>query len=322
MQTLTIALIFLIVTTAGFLFLIWLDGRHSQARMLRERIEAIEQAESRQPSEELAVLRDELLSGIPAFNRFLSRSRHLAHLQPWLNQADVDVRAGKFLLICTASGVLLGFLALMVFHSPILIPPFLILGLFVPCMFVAVKRARRFKRFEQLFPEAIDLLGRAVRAGHAFTTALELIGTECAEPVSGEFRKVFEQQKFGLPLRDALLNLAERVPSVDVSFFVTAVMLQRETGGNLADILDSLSFVIRERFKILRQVKVYTAQGRLTMGLLMALPPGCVVLMMFINRDFIMPLFTDPMGHMLLAAGVLSQIIGYLVIRKVIAIKV
>jgi tight adherence protein B len=322
MQSLTVALIFLIVAAAGFLFLIWLDGRHSQARMLRERIEAIEQAEARQPSEELAVLRDELLSGIPAFNQFLSRSRHLSRLQPWLNRADVKIRAGKFLLICTASSALLGLLALAVFHSPMLIPLFLILGIFVPCMFVSVKRARRFKRFEQLFPEAIDLLGRAVRAGHAFTTALELIGTECAEPVSGEFRKVYEEQKFGLPLRDALLNLSERVPIVDVSFFVTAVMLQRETGGNLADILDKLSYVIRERFKILRQVRTYTAQGRLTMGLLMALPPGCVVMLIFINKDFIMPLFTDPMGHMLLAAGVITQTIGFLIIRKIIAIKV
>jgi len=115
--------------------------------------------------------------------------------------------------------------------------------------------------FEEKFPEAIDTLARAVRAGHAFTTALEMIANEVAEPVAREFRQLFEEQKFGLPVRDALMNLTERVPLVDVKFFVTAVMLQRETGGNLAEILDNLSYVIRERFKILRQVRVHTAQG-------------------------------------------------------------
>src|SRR5205085_9716643 len=135
---------------------------------------------------------------------------------------------------------------------------------------------------------------RGVRAGHAFTTALELIASEVAEPVSGEFRKLFEEQKFGLPVRDALVNLTERIPLVDVKFFITAVMLQRETGGNLAEILDNLSYVIRERFKIQRQVRVYTAQGRLTMLLLMGLPPLIVVTMWTMNRGCILPLSADP----------------------------
>ena len=130
-----------------------------------------------------------------------------------------------------------------------------------------IRRTKRFEKFEELFPEAIDTLARAVRAGHAFTTALEMITDEVADPVAGEFRQLYEEQKFGMPVRDALLNLTERVPLVDVKFFVTAVMLQRETGGNLAENLDNLSYVIRERFKIQRQVRVYTAQGRLDHGL-------------------------------------------------------
>ena len=125
-----------------------------------------------------------------------------------------------------------------------------------------------------------------------------------------------------MPLRDALLNLAERIPIVDVKFFATAVMLQRETGGNLAEILDGLSYVIRERFKILRQVRVYTAQGRLTMILLMALPPIIVVVMMVMNPGFMSPLFTDPIGHALIAGGIVLQTIGYLLIRKIIRIQV
>ena len=148
------------------------------------------------------------------------------------------------------------------------------------------------------------------------------MATEMSEPIGGEFRRVYEEQKFGLPMRDALLNLAVRVPIIDVKFFVTSVMLQRETGGNLTEILDKLAYVIRERFRLLRQVRVYTAQGRLTLMILMSLPPGLVLLWMVINPVFIKPLLTDPMGHFLIAVGVTMQLIGYFVIRRIIDIKV
>jgi tight adherence protein B len=213
-------------------------------------------------------------------------------------------------------------LVLVLSDSPLFAGVAALMGLFLPYAYVSYMRARRFAKFEELFPDAIDTLARAVRAGHAFPTALELLATEMGEPVGGEFRKLFEEQKFGLPLRDALLNLAERIPIVDVKFFATAVMLQRETGGNLAEILDGLSYVIRERFKILRQVRVYTAQGRLTMILLMALPPIIVVVMMVMNPGFMSPLFTDPIGHALIAGGIVLQTIGYLLIRKIIRIQV
>jgi len=198
----------------------------------------------------------------------------------------------------------------------------IVLGGVLPYSFASHRRTKRFQKFEELFPEAIDTLARAVRAGHAFTTALELIANELSEPVASEFRKLFEEQKFGLPVRDALMNLADRMPLVDVKFFVTAVMLQRETGGNLAEILDNLSYVIRERFKIMRQVRVYTAQGRLTMMLLMGLPPVIVVTMLITSPAFIKPLFADPIGHVLVVAGVVLQTLGYFVIRKIIQIHV
>jgi tight adherence protein B len=252
----------------------------------------------------------------------LQRSPSISRLQHFLNQADVKIRAGKFLMFTAGSGALLALAVLFLTDTPLYAGIALVMGLFIPYFYVSFQRTRRFQKFEELFPEAIDTLARAVRAGHAFTTALELIANEMAEPVSTEFRKLFEEQKFGLPLRDALLNFAERMPIVDVKFFVTAVMLQRETGGNLAEILDNLSYVIRERFKILRQVRVYTAQGRLTMMLLMALPPIVVVVMMVMNPDFIKPLFYDKMGHAMIVAGVTLQTIGYLVIRKIIRIQV
>ena len=139
------------------------------------------------------------------------------------------------------------------------------------------KRRKRLRKFEEHFPEALDLLGRAVRAGHAFTTGLEMIGKEASEPIAGEFRKTFDEQNFGIPMRDALLNLTERVPLIDVRFFVTALLVQRETGGNLAEILDGLARVIRDRFRLYREVRVKTAQGKLTAGILIALPPVMVM---------------------------------------------
>ena len=320
---LIVAIIAFVIVFAGvFTAASLLDERRSRARLLRERLATVHQAAERQPTEELALLRDELLSEIPALDRLLQRSPRVTRLRRLLQQADMKVRAGNFLLLCIFSACLFGMLLMLISHVTLFVWVGAAGGLMVPFVYASYKRQKRFHKFEELFPEAIDTLARAVRAGHAFTTALELIASEMAEPVSGEFRKLFEEQKFGLPVRDALLNLAERVPIVDVKFFVTAVMLQRETGGNLAEILDNLSYVIRERFKIQRQVRVYTAQGRLTMLLLMALPPIIVLIMEVMNPDFIKPLFSDPIGHLLIVVGVILQTIGFFMIRKIIQIQV
>jgi tight adherence protein B len=231
-------------------------------------------------------------------------------------------RAGNFLLLCLLCGALAGLAALLWSKNPAIAWAGLIIGAFLPYSVVSYRRQKRFEKFEELFPEAIDTLARAVRAGHAFTTALEMISSEVADPLASEFRKLFEEQKFGMPVRDALMNLTERVPLVDVKFFVTAVMLQRETGGNLAEILDNLSYVIRERFKIQRQVRVHTAQGRLTMAMLMAMPPVVVAILLVFSPDFVRPLFSDPIGHALLVVSIALQTIGYFVIRKIIKIQV
>jgi tight adherence protein B len=234
----------------------------------------------------------------------------------------MKLRAGNFIGICALTAVFTGFAAMIWSGKAPIVWVAMLLGFLLPYSYASYRRTKRFEKFEELFPEAIDTLARAVRAGHAFTTAIEMIASEVAEPVSGEFRKLYEEQKFGMPVRDALINLTERMPLVDVKFFVTAVMLQRETGGNLAEILDNLSYVIRERFKIQRQVRVYTAQGRLTMALLMGMPPIIVVVMLLIEPAFIHPLFADPIGHTLVVAGITLQTIGYFVIRKIIKIQV
>jgi len=320
MPLLVAVLIFVAVALGVFAAISLWDLRKAQARILRERLASAEKPE-RAPLQ-LALLRDEMLSRIPAFDTLLRRSPRVSQLQKMLAQGHVDIRAGNFLMLCALSALAFAALAFWAGGNIIFGWAGALLGFFIPYAYASHMRAKRFQKFEEKFPEAIDTLARAVRAGHAFTTALEMIANEISEPVAGEFRQLYEEQKFGLPVRDALINLTDRIPLVDVKFFVTAVMLQRETGGNLAEILDNLSYVIRERFKILRQVRVHTAQGRLTMLLLMALPPTIVVLMLSLNPGFIRPLFTDPIGHALIVIGITLQTMGYFVIRRIIRIQV
>jgi tight adherence protein B len=320
MQFAIAVLVFIVVSLAVFAGLSLLDQRNVRARILRDRLSSVQKPAEK--GADFAFLRDEMMSRIPALDSILRRSERVSLLQKMLSQGEVDIRAGNFLVLCLVSALVFGLILFLAGGNVLFGWAGLLIGFFLPYAYAAHMRAKRFQRFEERFPEAIDTLARAVRAGHAFTTALELIANEVSEPVAGEFRQLYEEQKFGLPVRDALLNLTERVPLVDVKFFVTAVMLQRETGGNLAEILDGLSYVIRERFKILRQVRVHTAQGRLTMVLLMALPPVIVLTMQIMNPGFIRPLFTEPLGHAFIVAGITLQTIGYFFIRKIIRIQV
>jgi tight adherence protein B len=315
-------LVFVVVAVAAFALGSLVDQRNAQARLIKERLASERKAPELAAAEELALLRDEQLSEIPAIDALLRRSARVTDIQKMLAQAGMSIRAGNFLGLSALAGVAATFLAYAFSKRAEVAWVAMLIGFVLPYSYASYRRNKRFEKFEELFPEAIDTLARAVRAGHAFTTALEMITDEVAEPVSGEFRQLYEEQKFGMPVRDALLNLTERVPLVDIKFFVTAVMLQRETGGNLAEILDNLSYVIRERFKIQRQVRVYTAQGRLTMALLMGMPPIIIAVMMVLNPSFIRPLFSDPIGHTLLVAGITLQTIGYFVIRKIIRIQV
>ena len=322
MPALIAVLVFVTVALVVFVAGSLADQRNARARLIKDRLATVQKTPEREPDEELALLRDEQLSKIPAFDTLLRRSERVSAIQDALLQAGMKFRAGNFLLLCVFCGVVAGLATVLYTRNPAIAWAALIIGGFLPYSVVSYRRQKRFERFEELFPEAIDTLARAVRAGHAFTTAIEMIFNEIAEPLATEFRKLFEEQKFGMPVRDALMNLTERVPLVDVKFFVTAVMLQRETGGNLAEILDNLSYVIRERFKIQRQVRVHTAQGRLTMALLMAMPPTVVTILLVFSPDFVRPLFYDPIGHALLVLSIALQTVGYFVIRKIIKIQV
>jgi tight adherence protein B len=314
--------IFVLVASVVFALGWSFEQRREPARLLRKRLQDVRRPADEADAEELELLRDETLSQIPALDKLLRRSDRITQLQQYLWQAQIEVRAGRFLLIAALLFGITGVVVASVTHAWYF---GVLAGAFAgwsPFIFASYRRSKRFHQFEEDFPEAIDLLGRAVRAGHAFTTALELIATEQADPVGGEFRKLFEEQKFGLPMRDALANLVARVPIIDVKFFVTALMLQRETGGNLAELLDKLSYLIRERFKIHRQVRVYTAQGRLTMMILMGLPPLVVMVMWLTNPHFIRILFIDPLGKLMIMAGIVLQSMGFFIIRRIIRIEV
>jgi tight adherence protein B len=184
------------------------------------------------------------------------------------------------------------------------------------------RKGSRLKKFEEQFPEALDLLSRAVRAGHAFQTAMGMVADELPEAVGPEFKKTFDQQNYGLPLKEALNDMAERINLLDVKFFVTAVAIQRDTGGNLSEILDNLGHVVRERFKIRRQVRVHTAHGRFTGYVLLALPAALAIALSFINPDHMRMLFREPMGQMMLMSAIVLQTIGFFWIRQVIKIEV
>ena len=267
-------------------------------------------------------LRRKKASEVPLFDRALAQFKWVQGIQLFIQQAGLQITA-TMLLLMSFSLALLVCLAGLVMNMPALLLLVTAAGVgAIPFLVINFMRNRRFAKFEELFPDTIDMMARAVRAGHAMTTALELIATEMPEPIATEFRITHEQQSFGLPLHEALQNLLTRVPVSDLNVFVTALSIQRISGGNLAELLDNLSGVIRERFKIMRQVQVFTAQGRLTLYLLSCLPPGTALMLYFMSPDYILPLFKDPLGHQIIGVAVTMQILGIVVIRKIIRIKV
>jgi tight adherence protein B len=192
---------------------------------------------------------------------------------------------------------------------------------FIPFAVIRHKAWKRILLFEEQFPEALDLVSRALRAGHAFTTGLAMVAEESPQPVAGEFRVLYEQQNFGMPLPEALRSFAERIPLLDARFFVTAVLTQRDAGGNLAEILDNLASVIRERFKVKRQVRVVTAHARITGWVLSGLPPALAVAFLLTTPSHIMMLVNDPLGVKMIIAAIAMQTAGTLVIRRLVDIE-
>jgi tight adherence protein B len=271
--------------------------------------------------EEPASFIRELKSGpLPALDRAMGGAGSpLARL---IEQSGVATTPSTIVLASLGLGVALAVVTLIFVRQPFVWAIAGPVGLALPFGWLRHRRTTRLKRFEEQFPEALDLLSRAIRAGHAFQTAMGMCADELPAPVGVEFKKSFDQQNFGLPLKDTLNELAERVPILDVKFFATAVLIQRETGGNLAEVLDNLAHVVRERFKILRQVRVHTAHGRFTGYVLLALPASLAAALAFLNPEHMDLLFKEKMGQMMIMGAIVMQTIGYFWIRQVIKIEV
>jgi tight adherence protein B len=260
--------------------------------------------------------------GLPIIDRLFAKLEAGPRLSRLIEQSGVKTTPST-VLVLSLGAALVGGLLVLIFTRQVVLAPLgaLITGV-LPIGFLLQRRGARLRKFEEYFPEALDLMARALRAGHAFQTAMGMAGDELKEPVGPEFKKTFDQQNFGLPLKDALHQLTERVPILDVRFFVTAVLIQRETGGNLSEILENLAHVVRERFKIRRQVRVHTAHGRFTAGVLLSLPPAMGVMLSMINPDHMDLLFKERIGQTMIMVAIVMQTIGFFWIRKVIKIEV
>jgi tight adherence protein B len=300
-----------------------LPGMLAQRR-LEARLQEVSQPAAEEPEEGpgklLVKARHEGM--VPALDRLIADSARASAVAAWLEQSGTRATVSGVLLIALGSAMVTGLLAALVTRAPLALPLGAALGFAAPFLFLKVKRSRRLRTFEEQFPEALDMIARALKAGHAFATGLKMASDELPDPVGPEFRKTFEEQNFGLPLKDSLDNLAKRIPLLDVRFFTTAVLIQRDTGGNLSEILENLGHVVRERFKILRQVRVYTAHGRFTGYVLLALPAFLGIALSFINPDHMNMLFRERMGQMMLIGALVMQTIGFLWIKHVIKIEV
>jgi tight adherence protein B len=259
---------------------------------------------------------------LPMIDRAAAATAAGNRLEALIEQSGVRTTPSAIIVISLVLAALAAFCAAALVRQPFAPMVAAIAGLIAPIAWLVHRRSSRLKKFEEQFPEALDLMSRAIRAGHAFQTALGMVAEELPAPVGIEFKKTFDRQNFGLPVGDAMNEMAERVAILDVRFFVTAVAIQRETGGNLAEILDNLAHVVRERFKIRRQVRVHTAHGRFTGYVLLALPAALAVALSFIAPDQMALLFRERMGQMMLVGAMVLQTIGFIWIRQVIKIEV
>jgi tight adherence protein B len=323
MALVLLAFLFGVVAVMGLYYVaVTLPGRMQQRRLDARLMEVTRPIEDVKAQNAATLVKDLKAGPLPGLDRLVASTTRGSALARWIDQSGVRISVSSILFIALLSAALVSMAMAVVTRAPWGFPVGAAIGFAAPFLVLKIKRRRRLNTFEEQFPEALDLISRALKAGHAFATGLKMVADETGEPVGPEFRKTFDEQNFGLPLKDALDNLTQRIPLLDVRFFATAVMIQRETGGNLSEILENLAHVVRERFKILRQVRVYTAHGRLTGYVLLALPAFLGVALMFINPDHMNLLFREKLGQQMLTAAIVMQIVGYLWIKRVIKIEV
>lgn len=318
----TIVSIFFIVLIAAFAVLALLTEPSKTDKLIHSRLVSLDRgSDSQSGNDEPSIVKEVTFSTVPAFDKFLRHNRLAVGLHLLIEQCDLKWTVGQvviitLLLVCVGAALgnwwiapgLLGWL------------PGLALG-FVPYLYLLQKRKRRSRRFTELLPEAIDLMSRGLRAGQALPATIETIAKECDDPLRAEFRRAADEQSFGLPFREAMLNLSRRMPVPDLQFLVTAILVQKETGGNLAQILDKTSHVLRERVRAAGQMRIRTAQGRITGGILIGLPFAIFFAMNFVNPGYGKVLFDNPTGQLFVTIAAIAMMVGIFAIRRIVNVR-
>jgi tight adherence protein B len=270
------------------------------------------------------IMKDELfregaagLSGL--FQSVVGRLERMSRL---FQQADCPIRPAVFFGIMGGCAAL-GFVGMAVTHAPLpLLPAGALMGSSLPMIWLLMRRKRRFKKFGKQLPDALELIARALRSGHSLSSGLHVVVEEMPAPISTEFGQAYEEQNLGVPIEQSLKNILVRMPNLDLKFFVTAVAIQKQAGGDMAEILDKIGYIIRERFKIMGQVQALTGEGRISGVVLMALPIALFFAVYYLNPEYIMLLFTEELGRKMIAVAVVLQILGAITIKKIVNIKI
>lgn len=310
----------LFVVYALFLF----TSRKSDARraLLNERLAEAIRSSSHSSDVEVQLAREELLSEIPWLNRSLLKIQITGRLKRMIDQADLQITVMRLVLFSLTAAAFSFLAASMITVSVPLKVLFALIAGVLPFLHVVNKRKKRMKRFLQLLPDALDLMSRGLSAGHAFTESLQMVSTEMPEPIASEFRKTYDEQNLGLSLKLALENLIQRMPLLDLRMCVTAIMIQRETGGNLSELLEKVAYTIRERFRIMEDLKTLTLSSRWSAWLLCGLPIFMAIYMSAMNPTYMEVMWRDPRGHNLLFIAATMQILGMLMVNKIMKIKI
>jgi tight adherence protein B len=318
--TLTVLVFVTVLLLLEGLYLLWRSRHGREARQLRDRMRALSEPSDGQGQARLRKHRDQ--SELTWLERMLLSLPRAAHLEHLIQQAGKPWRPMHVLL----GGALMGLGGLLAAQNLARLPLLIAVALGVACaclplVYLRVLRQKRLQRFEQQLPEALDLIGRALRAGHSFGTGVQMVSEEMSDPVAGEFRMVSEEVNFGVSLQQALNNLGERVPVTDLRYFVVAVLIQRDSGGNLTEVLSNLSRLVRERHKLLAKVRVLSAEGRLSGWILGLMPFALGLLLNTLSPEFMAPLWTDPMGHTMLKVMAGLMLTGILMLRYLVRIR-
>ena len=297
-------------------------GSEAKRRRLQQRLSDALLYTKHADDEEIQLARQELMSEIPTLSRVLMKMQLANRLRRMLDQADIHITVSRLLMLSLMAGFLATLAVSMVSISKLLMVVAGLVAASLPFIRIAYKRKKRLNAFLEQLPDALELMSRALQAGHAFAESLHMVSTEMPEPIATEFRKTYEEQNLGLSLKLALENLSERVPLLDLRLCVTAILIQRETGGNLAEILEKVSHTIRERFRILEDLNTLTTSSRMSSWILCGLPIFVALVVTVMNPDYMSVLWRDPRGHNLLFAAGFMQLTGMLIIKKILKIKI